>query len=264
MPGKRYISPRARYVAELLLFVVPTAVAFFLSELPVTYKIFGFLGATVLAGSGKYVLVFRENVALIETKRTEFLDQQLELVVNDYAERYDTEYDIRANVMLPQEERSFTQQNPEDRRHILYYIFNIEYEKSRFLQIAYCAGGGADKDICEHDCGDHDETTTEWSIEKPVQGNCGRAFTAEEIRAAGRLPSEDEWPGETTEEQDRDTGPVNSILSVPIWKSECDEVGAVLNIDAHAPLRETNFQDDSVQADVEERYANQLGQVLEQ
>jgi hypothetical protein len=263
MARKRYVSPRAQYVAELALFVIPTAVAFFLSGLPFIYKIGGFLGATVLAGSGKYVLIFRESVALVERKRTEFLDQQLELIVNDYSQRYDTEYDIRANVMIPQEERSFTQQNPKSRRHFLYYIFNIEYEKSRFLQIAYCAGGGPDKDICEHDCGEHDETTTEWSIEKPVQGNCGRAFTAEEIRVAGRLPGEDEWPGETTEEQDRDTGPVNSILSVPIWKPGGDEVGAVLNIDAHAPLRETNFQNDSVQADVEERYAEQLDQLLE-
>ncbi len=122
MPLNRYISPGKQFLAEVLLFVVPTAVAFFLSDLSFTSKIAWFSVATVCAAGGKYVFIYRNSVALRGKERTNFLDHHLELVVNDYAERYDTDYDVRANIMIPQVERSFSWQTQDEDRIVSDYL----------------------------------------------------------------------------------------------------------------------------------------------
>lgn len=246
------ISRRKEFVGEILLFLIPTGIALLLSDFSLVEKIVIFViigtGATV----GKYLTVYRRRNNLRELQKQEFLDHHLELLISDYKQKYDPPHDIRANVMVPQERRELSHDSGE-----------FDYSHEQYLQIAYCAGGGDDTDIREHDSGDHDETTTPWRIDQPAQGNCGRAFVAEEIRVAGRVPTEDQWDGqETTHRQDRDTRAVNSVLSVPIRESETREPVAVLNIDASAPLQNTDFEDEGVQKSVETRYATPLGDVL--
>jgi hypothetical protein len=246
------ISRRAQFVGETLLVLVPTGTALFLSDLPLSVKIIGFVMVGAGVALAKYLTIYRRRDNLRELQKAEFLSHHLKLLISDYEREYDPPHDIRANVMLPQ-----------NRRELSYEGEGIEYSHEQYLQIAYCAGGGVDSDIREHDCGDHDETTTSWGIDQPAQGNCGRAFVTGEIRVAGRVPAKDRWVGqETTHGQDRDTRAVNSVLSIPIRDPETGESVAVLNIDASAPLRETNFGDEAVQEFVAGRYATPLNDVL--
>lgn len=262
MALSRRIGPLAQFVGELCLSLVPIVFVILRLNLSLRYKIGGVVVVTAILGVGTYLLVYRNNVALRGERSTDFLDQHLEFVVSDYAERYDPSYDVRANVMLPQEKRTLSQQNSDEDQISPHSPLNVSYESYRFLRIAFCAGGGSGKDIQKHAAGERDETTTEWRIDAPVEGNCGRAYTTGETRVAGRPVSENEWSDETTDEQDIDTEKVNSILSVPIRKHDDREPVGVLNIDASAPLAETNFRDEAVQTEVEERYADNVGIAL--
>lgn len=251
MPHGRQISPRTQLIAEILIFVIPAGSAILLSSLSRRNKIIAFGGAVVVAATVKFFLVYSPRVTFKEQKVTAFLDHHLELLISDFENKYDTDYDIRANVMIPQRRRS-----------IAYGDNGFEYVSEKYLQIAYCAGGGPDKDIKKHSTGDQDETETKWSIEQPVEGNCGRAFVAREVRVAGRNPSEDTWDMETTGPQDAATQQVNCIMSIPIRKPSGGDPIAVLNLDASVTDDETDFRDRDFQKEVAERYAEPIGTLL--
>jgi hypothetical protein len=247
----RQISPRIQLIAEILIFVVPAGSAILLSGLSRRNKILVFAGAVLIAAIVKFFLVYSPRVTFKEQKVTAFLDHHLELLISDFENRFDTDYDIRANVMIPQKSRSITHGDN-----------GFEYVNEKYLQIAYCAGGGPDKDVKKHSTGDRDETETKWSIDQPVQGNCGRAFVAKEVRVAGRDPSKDTWDMETTTPQDMATKQVNCIMSIPIRKPSGGDPVAVLNLDAPVTDEETNFRDEDMQKEVAEKYAEPIGTLL--
>lgn len=250
--GDRYINPRVQLFSEVLIVTVPIATALALSNLSRRDTAIGFILAILAVGIVKYFLIYSPRISFKEQKVTSFLDHHLEMIINDYQHRYDTDYDVRANVMLPQSQRRLSYGNN-----------GLEYTRHKYLQIAYCAGGGSDKDIQRHDAGDRDETETAWSINKPVEGNCGRAFAAKKVRVAGRQSSVNSWSGhETTIDQDEVTKSVNSIMSIPIRKPSGDTPVAILNIDASVRIEDTNFRDDEVQEELAERYAEPIGILL--
>jgi len=247
----RQISPRLQLLAEVLIFVIPAGSAILLSPLSTRNKIIAFLLAVVIAAIVKYFLVYSPRVSFKEEKVTAFLDHHLEILISDFQNHFDADYDLRANVMIPQQRRS-----------IIHGENGLEYQNEKYLQIAYWAGGGPDQDIDKYGTGDRAETNTEWSIRKPAQGNCGQAFVAKEVRVAGRKPSQNSWDLETTDFQDKATRQVNCIMSIPIRKPSGGEPVAVLNLDVSVPDHQTNFRDEEMETEVAERYAEPIGILL--
>lgn len=252
MPEGPRTSRRVKYFAELLLFAIPTGFA--LARFRLSWPwFFGALGAVlVVAGVAKYVAVYRPRLLSDNRKLTSFLDHHLELLVMDLSQSYGLDCDVRANVMVPQRQVTLGEDGA---------VWRLSYDK--VLKIAYCAGGGPDSDLPTHEAGKTDETKTGWSIRKPVEGNCGRAFVGEGVRVASRNPSETNWTShETTLDQDQATKPINTILSVPIRRPSGGHPVAVLNIDASATVEETPFEDEKFQQEIAEKYAEPIGILL--
>lgn len=63
------ISPRAQFVAEVLLVLIPSGIALFLSDLLILWKVLGFVGATVVATLAKYLTVYRQRENVKELQK---------------------------------------------------------------------------------------------------------------------------------------------------------------------------------------------------
>ena len=249
MSSRIYISPLQQLVAEVLLFLAPMIVALWFAPISTEWRIVGVVLALIAAIIINYILAYSPRVTFQEQKTTEFMDHYLEVLINDFRYCHNLEFDIRANVMMPQSGWTISTEN------------GLSINREKYLKIAYCAGGGPDKDIETHEGGRKDETQTKWNLDRPIEGNCTRAYLTGEPKIAQREPAKDTWPN-TTQNQDTATRRVNSVLSVPITKPSSEKPIAILNIDSPVGTDENNFSDPEILKWVSNRYADQIGIIM--
>lgn len=253
MLDARQISPIQAFLGEVLLLTLLSTLTIASFSWSFWISVLAIIPVVIIAVLISYLLTYHPRVSLEDQKKSSFLKQYLRLVISDYESKYDPDYDIRVNIMIPYRVLSLG-----SKRDAIPFI---SYNK--YLKIWAWAGGGDNNDIKAHDTGSSDETKIKWSIENPPEGNCGRAFVQHQVRAAGRKGKDDEWDLEQiAEHQAQATNQVNSVLSAPIRPPGNNEPIAVLNLDAAAPIDETNFTKDEVKRFVAEEYAEPIGTLL--
>lgn len=245
-PKGTYIAPRTRFVLETTLCLLPPGIAVALAYFSET----GFLTAVglfglalVLSAVVNYWLVYSHAVSFRNRRLTSFLNHHLELLVNDYEERYADNCSIRANVIIPQQRRTISHKGG----------LNVEFETEEFLQIAYST-----------DDYQPIELNREWSLD---QGWCGKAYAENVQYEAKQSASDGGWsqPWGTTPEQDKATEHLRSVLSTPVYKpsDEAEENPiAILNLESESSITETGLHGEEVQDEVAERYAAEIGTLL--
>lgn len=254
MLDPRHISPIQALAGELALFAIMVGLTIVSLNLPLGVSAVVFVIVMVLISLASYLTTYYPRVSIEDQKKADFLRQYLKFVINDYEQTYNTDYNVRANVMIPYKALRIGL--------IRGTLPFVSYDT--YLRMWSWEGGGEDKDIESHEGGQADETGLKWNLKSPPQGNCGRAFINHQVRTAARKRSDEKWEvgEELTEHQKQVTRQVNSVLSAPIRQSDGEEPVAVFNLDAAAWIDETNFRDNEVKQYVAEEYAEPIGRLL--
>lgn len=240
--GGRVSTRDQRYVAEVLLVLVPVTVAVYVSDLIPRVSLYLLTGSLVVALVGKYFTVHLPLVSFRDRELTTLLDHYLGLMVIDYKEKYPGNYHLRANVMIPDDDLNVRFRGPDK-----------GLNSEQFLQIGYDSGGYAEMELRRR-----------WGL---GQGCVGKAYENNEQRVAARRTNETTWgtEWEMNPEQVKATEEVNSVLCTPIYKpgdETKDEPVAILSLDSPDTVSEAGFEEDEIQDMVAREYANRIGILL--
>lgn len=240
--GGRVSTQSKRYVAEVLLVLLPVTVAIYVSDLTLritAYLLFGSLAVAVL---GKYFTVHLPLVSFRDRELTTLLDHYLELIIIDYKRNYPGNYRLRANVMIPDSDLNIRVKGPDK-----------GLNREPFLQIGYDSGGYAEMELRRR-----------WRL---GQGCVGKAYENNEQRVAARRTDETTWgtEWEINPEQVKATEDVNSVLCTPIYKpgdEAKDNPVAILSLDSPDTVSKAGFEEDEIQDMVAREYATKIGILL--
>jgi hypothetical protein len=231
-----------RYVAEVLIVLVPVTAAVYVSSLSLRASSSVLLGSLIAAIAGKYVTVHLPLVSFRDRELTTLLDHYLELMVIDYKRKYPGNYRLRANIMIPDSDLNIRFKGP-----------GRGPNREQFLQIGYDSGGYAEMELRRR-----------WRL---GQGCVGKSYKNNEQRVAARRTNETTWgtEWEMNPEQVKATEEVNSVLCTPIYKpgdETKDEPIAILSLDSSDTVSEAGFKEEEIQDMVAREYANRIGILL--
>lgn len=185
---------------------------------------------TMVAVGAAYFTYYNPAAKLRQRRQRIHVRLFLELLVRDYKRKVDTDVDINANVMTP-DQSSFDIGSPK-----LSMLAQTDGYKNSEKELEYDVDGR--------------------------EGNCGRAFADGEMKVfdSVKYPSS---KADLSAEKEEVTEHKRSILSIPIYvdKNKEGKPTGVLNLDGESPIEETKFNTDEIQNFVY-RYTDVISDVL--